>query len=93
MILLGLTVDLGKFGKILSQAGAELQSGKRKLVQCTDNPGYYLWLIYGDWLEEYGISDKVNKKIWQNLVKEKKDKKQNELKQPPSADPKNFKTI
>ena len=58
------TVDVVEFGKILSQAGAELQSGNRKLVQYTDNPDRYYNMTYGDQEKHYDVSDKVDRKIW-----------------------------
>ena len=62
-VLVDLTVDVVEFGKILSQAGAELQSGNRELVQCTDNSDHYYHMIYGDWEKHYNVSDKADKRL------------------------------
>ena len=86
-LFLGPTVDIVEFGKILSEASAELQSGKRELVQCTDNPDRYHYMIYGDREKQYDISDKVDKTLWQNcmIIGEKN------LPKPPLADHENCK--
>ena len=90
-ILLGPTVDAVEFGESLSQAGTELQSGTRELIQCTDNPDHYHYMIYGDQEKQYEIFDKVEKTLWQNCMKDIEDKKRNKLPKPPLAYPTNCK--